>query len=415
MSETRLLSTGELLRGIVAEVTEIRAREYAVMRKIAELDRRGAAAELGYKNVAQVLQHAVRWDANTAKKWVANAGLLDRAITPTGSELDPQLPVTAQAVAEGALSVDHVAAVATVMQGLSAELEGLPAEAEGLPAEVENLLVDFAREHEPAAVCKFGKKLAYQLFQNDPEPRDAEPAPQVNQHVMRWRNGRLKIWADLDAVTGAKYEALIDPLAKPRPETADEGPDLRSRPEREGDALAELVDLMLRADRLPEHGGEPVTLTLTMRYDDLAGQVGQATLDNQEHVPAEQVRQLACNAGIIPLVLGERSQPMDIGRKTRTFPAGIRRILVARDHGCAFPGCGRPPRHCDAHHVHHWADGGVTSVDNAVLLCRHHHTLIHRSEWTVKMVHGIPTFYAPAWLDPLRTPRRNLLHAAAAA
>ncbi len=103
---------------------------------------------------------------------------------------------------------------------------------------------------------------------------------------------------------------------------------------------------------------------------------------------------------------------MNIGRKTRTFPAGIRRILVARDRGCAFPGCGRPPRQCDAHHIHHWADGGETSVDNAVLLCRHHHTLIHQSEWEVQMVHGIPTFYAPAWLDPDHKPRRNLIHAA---
>ncbi|WP_232837139.1 HNH endonuclease signature motif containing protein, partial [Lentzea terrae] len=274
--------------------------------------------------------------------------------------------------------------------------------------------VDYARDYEPMAVRKFGKDLAYGLYQNDPEPRDAEPAQPVNEHVMRWEDGRLVIRAKLDAVTGAKYEALLDPLAKPRPETAEEGPDLRSRAEREGDALADLVDLMLRADQLPEHGGEPVTLTLTMRYDDLAAQVGQATLDNQERVPAAQVRQLACNAGIIPLVLGEKSQPMDIGRKTRTFPAGIRRVLVARDHGCAFPGCGRPPKQCDAHHVHHWADGGVTSVGNAVLLCRHHHTLIHHSEWTVRMVHGTPTFYPPAWLDPQRRPRRNLLHTAAA-
>ncbi|WP_156213659.1 HNH endonuclease signature motif containing protein, partial [Lentzea aerocolonigenes] len=127
-------------------------------------------------------------------------------------------------------------------------------------------------------------------------------------------------------------------------------------------------------------------------------------------VPVEQVRQLACNAGIIPLVLGEKSQPMNIGRKARSFPAGIRRVLVARDRGCAFPGCTRPPRHCDGHHIHHWADGGETSVENAVLLCRQHHTLIHHSEWEVKMAAGIPVFYAPAWLDPTRRPRRNLLH-----
>jgi hypothetical protein len=396
--ETRLLPTGELLRSLVDEVTEIRVRENAVLQKIAELDRRGAAVELGYKNLAQVLRHAVRWDLTTAKKWVTNAGLLGAEITPTGSELAPQLPVTADAVAEGVLSVEHVAVVAEVMKAL--------------PAEAEDSIVSFAREHEPSAVRAFGKDLAYRLFQDDPEPRDVEPAPQVNQHVMRWKNGQLEIRALLDTVTGAKYEALLDPLAKPRPETAEDGPDLRSRAEREGDALAELVDLMLRADQLPEHGGEPVTLTVTMRYEDLAGQVGRGMLDNRERVPAELVRQLACDAGIIPLILGEKSQPMNIGRKTRTFPAGIRRILVARDRGCAFPGCGRPPKQCDAHHVHHWADGGDTSVDNGVLLCRHHHTLIHQSEWDVAMEHGMPTFHPPRWVDEHRKSRRNLINAA---
>jgi hypothetical protein len=169
---------------------------------------------------------------------------------------------------------------------------------------------------------------------------------------------------------------------------------------------------MLRADQLPEHGGEPVTLTLTMRYDDLAKQAGQAVLDNRERVPAGEVRQLACTAGVIPVVLGGRSEPVDIGRKARTFTAAIRRLLVTRDRGCAFPGCARPPKHCDAHHIRHWADGGATSVGNAVLLCRHHHTLIHRSGWTVTMRHGIPTFYPPSWLDPHRQPRRNLINTA---
>ncbi|MFC3894787.1 DUF222 domain-containing protein, partial [Lentzea rhizosphaerae] len=174
-------------------------------------------------------------------------------------------------------------------------------------------------------VRKFGEDLLYRLYQNDPAPGDTEPAPPGNEHIMRWKNGRLEIRAKLDKVTGAKYEALIDPLAKPRPQTSEEGPDRRSREAREGDALAELIDLMLRADQLPEHGGEPVTLTLTMPYDDLANQIGHATLDNGDHIPADQARQLACNAGIIPIVLGGTGQPLDIGRKTRTFPAAIRR------------------------------------------------------------------------------------------
>ncbi|MFS8105272.1 13E12 repeat family protein, partial [Lentzea alba] len=93
--------------------------------------------------------------------------------------------------------------------------------------------------------------------------------------TLDWRGDLLKVSGTLDKITGAKFEALIDPLAKPRPTTS-EGPDPRTRTQRQGDAFAELIDLMLRADQMPEHGGEPVTLTLTMRYDDLAAQVGAA-------------------------------------------------------------------------------------------------------------------------------------------
>ncbi|WP_162185783.1 DUF222 domain-containing protein [Lentzea aerocolonigenes] len=314
MIETRLLSTDELLRSLVDEVTEIRVRENAALQIVAELDRRGAASELGYKDLPKVLRHVVRWDTHVAKRWIDTAALLTGEITPTGSELAPKLPVTASAVAEGVLSVDHVAAVAAVMKTV--------------PAEHEAMVVGYARDFEPVTVRKLGNKLAYTLLQNDPEPRDLEPAPPGNQHLMQWKNGILEIRAKLDRVTGAKYEALLDPLAKPRPDTG-QGPDARSRSEREGDALADLVDLMLRADQLPEHGGEPVTLTVTMRHEDLANQVGQGMLDNGEHIPAEQVRRLACNAGIIPLLLGSQGQPMD------------RRQHLRRQRRAALP----PPPH----------------------------------------------------------------------
>ncbi|MGC5322913.1 DUF222 domain-containing protein [Micromonospora arida] len=89
----------------------------------------------------------------------------------------------------------------------------------------------------------------------------------------------------------------------------------------------------------------------------------------------------------------------------------LRRALVLRDRGCAFPGCDRPPRWCDAHHIHHWADGGRTSLTNAVLLCAHHHRHVHRGEWTVRLGgDGRPEFVPPAWLDPDRLPRRNHYH-----
>jgi hypothetical protein len=107
-------------------------------------------------------------------------------------------------------------------------------------------------------------------------------------------------------------------------------------------------------------------------------------------------------------VLGSASQPLDIGRASRLIPASIRRALIARDGGCAFPGCDRPPGWCDAHHRIHWADGGDTAVCNLVLLCGHHHDSCHAGGWTINFIDGRPWFIPPAWIDSTQQPR---LHA----
>ena len=123
------------------------------------------------------------------------------------------------------------------------------------------------------------------------------------------------------------------------------------------------------------------------------------------------MRRLACDAAILPAVLGSTGQTLDVGRQRRLITGPLRRALVLRDRGCAFPGCDRPPRWCDAHHIHHWADGGTTSLTNAVLLCGHHHRHLHHSDWTVRLGgDGHPEFIPPAWLDPDQLPRRNHYH-----
>ncbi|MET8123821.1 HNH endonuclease signature motif containing protein, partial [Micromonospora sp. NPDC005291] len=116
-------------------------------------------------------------------------------------------------------------------------------------------------------------------------------------------------------------------------------------------------------------------------------------------------------ATILPTVLGSTSQVLDVGRQRRLITGPLRRALVLRDHGCAFPGCDRPPRWCDAHHIQHWADNGDTALHNAVLLCGHHHRHIHHSDWAVRLGgDGHPEFIPPAWLDPDQLPRRNQYH-----
>lgn len=93
-------------------------------------------------------------------------------------------------------------------------------------------------------------------------------------------------------------------------------------------------------------------------------------------LPIETVKRLGCDAMLVAVVENERGEPLDVGRRQRTVPLSIRRALRARDRCCAFPGCHRT-RFVEAHHVQHWVDGGATSLANTLLLCSHHHTLVH--------------------------------------
>lgn len=94
------------------------------------------------------------------------------------------------------------------------------------------------------------------------------------------------------------------------------------------------------------------------------------------------MRRIACDAQVVPVVLGSDGAPLDVGRGHRLVPPAIRHAAWLRDQGCTYPGCTIPPAWCDAHHVTHWADGGSTSLDNTALLCGRHHTLVHQRALT---------------------------------
>jgi hypothetical protein len=128
-----------------------------------------------------------------------------------------------------------------------------------------------------------------------------------------------------------------------------------------------------------------------------AGSTGYppGTLDAGIAISIEATRRVLCDANVIPIVLGSH------GGATRVIPTAIRRALVARDQGCAFPRCDRPASWCD-HHCTHWADGGHTAVCNLTLLCAHHHDVIHHD--------AMPRFIPPPWIDPDQTPRQHSRH-----
>ncbi len=181
-------------------------------------------------------------------------------------------------------------------------------------------------------------------------------------------------------------EAALGPLSAPRPV---DGPqarvgDLRGSDRRRGDALVELVRrAVAAADGIPTT--TKAQLFVTIDIDRLTEQVRAGTVlagpgtgsGAGDVLAASTVRRMACDATILPVVLGAQGQVLDLGFGRRCFTAGQTKALWLRDGGCSMPGCTIPATWCDGHHLVHWADGGPTNLDNAALLCGHHHTLVH--------------------------------------
>ncbi len=120
----------------------------------------------------------------------------------------------------------------------------------------------------------------------------------------------------------------------------------------------------------------------------LHSDLGMAETSGRQVLSDAELEMLLCDCRVGRVVFGPASEPIDVGRSMRLVGGPIRRALVARDRRCRFPGCDRPHRWCDAHHLVPWAAGGPTATDNLVLLCRHHHTLINSDRWQLR---GTPT------------------------
>lgn len=196
----------------------------------------------------------------------------------------------------------------------------------------------------------------------------------------------------LDPEGAAIVEAAIDRLSRPRPDlAADLAPgfegsgatearetDPRTAAARRADALLEIIG---RGVASPEGvtRSPRTTLVITMTLEALMDALrGVGMLDTDAALSPSAVRRLACEAGIVPMVLGAPSEVLDLGYTRRLFSPAQRRALAVRDAGCSYPGCTVPPMWCEAHHVTHWLHGGPTDLANGALLCGRHHTVVHR-------------------------------------
>ncbi|MGW7683093.1 DUF222 domain-containing protein [Kribbella sp. NPDC054772] len=152
------------------------------------------------------------------------------------------------------------------------------------------------------------------------------------------------------------------------------------------------------------HGVKP-HITVTIDFNDLKAAAATATgqLIYGGNLSAATIRRLACDAHILPIVLGSDSQPLDVGTTVRLATGPIRKALITRDKGCVC--CGAPPIYCDAHHVTSWIDGGETKINNLVLLCKRCHRDLHAGSWDIHITNGIVHVTRPTWATPDRVPR----------
>jgi hypothetical protein len=399
------LSRDELVGLTRAVETQRRRLPVVDHRLVAELDSRGVAFGLGCVSTAALLRAALRLAPTDAKARVSAAADLGPRRAVSGEALPPLFARVAAAQAEGAISARHATVIVDAIDELPAQ-----AQAEHAAAIEERLVAD-ARVFDPAQLCRLARRIVAIV---DPDGTLAD-----DRHHERRRGATLshngdgsgELRAHLTPSALAVWDAVLDPLAAPQPND-ETGRDSRTSAQRLHDALLDAGQRLLRSGELPACGGIPATVIVTMTLDELEARSGFATTSHGGLLSVPDALALAAEAEVIPVVLRDSGGVLSHGRARRTASAAQRLALVARDGGCSFPGCDRPPEWTQAHHVVHWADGGATDLENLTLLCGFHHREFDRCGWAVTMIDGIPNWIPPPWIDSDRTPRRNTMHLA---
>jgi Domain of unknown function (DUF222) len=336
--------------GLADSIVELRSEldllEVEWTRRVAVLDPEVS----GHPSATAFLKDRCRMSASRAQRAMVLAGRLT------------VMPFVAKAVESGDLSLDQTRVLTDLPERLSGEF-----------SRDEVTLVNTVG---PLSVADTRRVVEYWKSAVDGPGTEKTAEELFDRRYLfgsKTLDGMIKLDGLFDPVAGDLVLTALQAATPPRRDG-----DHRSPRQRRADALADMARIFL--DSGAAAGTEkPHVLVLT----DLAALQGSGggihqTGSGQVLTP-NQVRETACDAVINRIVFGPDSQPLDLGRTTRTVPPSIRRALIARDRRCRHKGCDRPAQWCDAHHVIHWADGGPTALWNLKLLCRYHHTLQHQT------------------------------------
>lgn len=370
-------------------------------------------------STAGLLAAATRISHGRACARVKAASLLRPQDGCSAGPLPPALPEVAQAQRRGEVSEEHVGIITKCV----ADLRAAPVDPSTV-TEAETTLVEFAAVFGPKDLARTAQHL---LDVQCPDGQlDRDRIAQARREITvgpAGVDGTHRIQGRLTALAAAKLNTVFDALAAPQPADAS-GPDTRSAGQRRHDAFEGLTDIALRSNELPDTGGTPTTLIVTIDLDALQARYEEKTgrflgpgdrpiaatgcTQHGTWLPLKTIIDLATQAQLIPVFLSRTDGICAYGTATRLATPGQTRALIARDRGCSFPGCDRPASWCERHHIRAWQHGGQTDLDNLTLLCAYHHREHHIRGWHCRMINGYPHWIPPTWIDPTQKPQ---LHA----
>jgi hypothetical protein len=357
-----------LEREITDLCAQINAAGYRLLQLIAELDDEAPWGAWGLQSCAHWLNWRCGIGMNAAREKVRVAHALKK------------LPLISASFSTGELSFSKVRAVTRIADPDN-EKELLHLARYATAAQVEKLVrayrgVERRAERENAEAQHDSRELNYYYDDDGSLVIRARLPAEEGAVVLQALN------AAMDARRAEQNEAETDDV------TAVTSVPSESFAQRRADALTTLAETTLR------HG--PESLSAAERYQVVvhvtaetlaADETGRCELEDGPGLALDTARRIACDSSLLHLTEDDAGNPLDIGRKTRAVSPAMRRALQSRDGGCRFPGCSHH-RFVDAHHIQHWADGGDTSIDNLLLLCRHHHRLVHEHGFGVERTAG---------------------------
>jgi len=357
---TALAGDARTLEELEAEITELaghlNAAHYRWLCLIAEFDRRRGWVDGALASCAHWLNFKCGLDLGAAREKVRVAHAL------------VSLPQIATAMGRGQLSYSKVRALTRVAKPATEEYF-LSIALHGTASHVEKLVRLYRRADEAEALSREARQQAHRRL-----------------HYWFDDDGSLVIKGRLPATAGALLIQALEAANEAASEAAEGEAVLpeASHAARRADALGLIAESFLQRGAPALRTADRFQVVVHVDAETLRhGGPGRCEVEGATALPVETVRRLACDASVVTVLEDEAGEPVAIGRKTRTIAPALRRALQARDRGCRFPGCTHR-RYVDAHHIHHWAHGGETSLGNLVMLCRRHHRSLHEGGMLVE-------------------------------